>query len=171
MGDHDSGVVSVNLPIGTNNSPAAVRQVVEPPPSGESATSPMGKQRFYNQADLVIKVTDAGVVARSGLVNNFATVIPSAQVSKFVDTSVSFFNKRENLSVKTTQIDVAALRQWNATNTVLRPILPYSDVRIVYVVDQRTQSSSTESGVRLVNGETLPPHGLTVATPNPLYVK
>lgn len=168
--DHEGGVTSLNLPIGTNNTPSVVRQVVELPPTGELPSSPMGKQRFYNQADLVIKVTDSGVVATSGSVNNFATTIPSSQVSQFVDTTPSFFNKRENKTIKTTQIDVAKLRSWNATNTVLRPVVPFGDVRIVYVIDQRSQTGGTESGVRLVNGEDLLPRGLTVATPNPLYV-
>ncbi|MFO1500242.1 MAG: hypothetical protein U1G07_17950 [Verrucomicrobiota bacterium] len=161
---------SLNLPVGTNNSPSVVREVVELPPSGETATSPMGKQRYYNQADLVIKVTDSGVVATSGLVNNFATVIPASDVNKFVNTSVTFFNKRENDTIKTTQIDVAKLRNWNATNTLLRSVVPFGDIRIIYVNDQRTQSGSTQAGVRLINGETLLPRGLTVATPNPLYV-
>lgn len=170
-GEHDGGVSSLTLPIGTNNNPAVVREVVEVPPSGESASSPMGKQRYYNQADLVIIVSNSGVTAKSGAADNFATTIPSAQVNLFVDTSVTFFNKRENKTVKTTQIDVGKLRQWNTTNTILRPKIPFGDVRIVYVKDQRSQTSSTESGVRLVNGQTLLPQGLTVATPNPLYIK
>jgi hypothetical protein len=33
------------------------------------------------------------------------------------------------------------------------------------------KSSSTMPGVRLVNGHTLLPKGLTIATPNPLYVR
>ena len=41
----------------------------------------------------------------------------------------------------------------------------------IYVADLRTQTAATESGVRLVNGQTIPSAGLTVATPNPLYVK
>jgi hypothetical protein len=57
------------------------------------------------------------------------------------------------------------------TNSVLRLALPFGTIRTVYVTDQRTQTSGTESGVRLINGETLLPQGLTVATPNPLYVK
>jgi hypothetical protein len=38
-------------------------------------------------------------------------------------------------------------------------------------MDTRSQTSATESGVRLVNGQTLLPKGLTVASPNPLYIK
>jgi hypothetical protein len=170
MREHDGGVSSLTLPIGTNNSPDAVRQVVQIPSVWEPVDSPMGKQRYYNLADLVIRVTNTKVTATSGAADGFSTVIPSAQISQFVDTDVTFFNKRENRTVKTTEIDVAGLNKWNATNKVLRPRLAAQDVRIIYVSDERTQSGSTESGVRLVNGQTLPPKGLTVATPNPLYV-
>jgi hypothetical protein len=171
QGEHDNQVSTLTLPIGTNNTPEAVRQVVETPPAGESATSLMGVQRYYNKADLVIKVTASGTTVTSGLVNNFGTAIPASQSSAFLRTDKSFFNKRENKTVNAIQIDVGALKQWNQTNTLLRPVLSSGDIRIVYVDDQRSQTSSTESGVRLVNGQTLLPQGLTVATPEPLYVQ
>jgi hypothetical protein len=169
--EHDGNVSSLTMPIGTNNSPNAVRQVVEIPPSGESLTSPMGQQRFYNQADLIIKVTDGGVTATSGVADNCATTIPASQVNLFVNPGATFFNKRENATVHAVEIDVSKLRQWNATNTVLRPNLALGDVRILYVDDQRTETSSTESGVRLVNGDTILPQGLTVVSPNPVYIQ
>jgi hypothetical protein len=75
--EHDGGVSSMTLPIGTNNSPTAVRELVEIPPSGESANSPIGKQRLYNLADLIVLVSNNTVVAKSGLVNNFATTMSS----------------------------------------------------------------------------------------------
>src|SRR6185503_15113268 len=102
---------------------------------------------------------------------NFATVIPESQATQFVNTGVQFYNKRESKTVKATQIDIGKLAQWNGTNTLLRPILPLRDVRTVYVVDMRTQSGTTEPGVRLVNGQSLLPKGLTIATPHPAYIK
>ena len=169
--EHDAGVSSLTVPVGTNNNPAVVRQVVEVPPANEPFNSDMGKQRYYNKADLIIKVTDSGVVATSGVANNFGTTIPSDQVAQFVNPNVTFFNKRENQTIQATQVDVAKLRQWDQTNSVLRSSLSFGTIRTLYVADQRTQTGSTESGVRLINGETLLPQGLTVATPNPLYVK
>src|SRR6185295_5476170 len=91
--EHDGGVSTLSLPIGTNNSPSAVREIVEIPPTGESANSPLGKERFYNKADMIILVSDSGIVAKSGLVNNFDTTIPASQLNVFVDTTVTFFNK------------------------------------------------------------------------------
>jgi hypothetical protein len=170
-GEHDAGVSTLNLPIGTNNSPAAVRQVVEVPPSDEDPNSPMGKERYYNKADMIITVKDIGVVVNSGRFNNFGSVVPNSEATQFVNTAVTFFNKRENKWVKTTEIDIGKLRQWNQSNTLLRPVLPMRDVRTVYVVDIRTNAAGTQAGVRLVNGETLLPKGLTVVTPHPIYIK
>jgi hypothetical protein len=176
LGAHDSGLSTLSLPIGTNNSPAAVHQVLELPPGtlpagSESATSSLGLQRYYNKADLVIIVSNATVSARSGRWNNFATVLGTNDYSVFLSTNASFYNKRENKTVQAIQIDVSKLVQWNATNGTIRPSLPLHDVRVIYVADARTFAAGNESGVRVVNGVTLPPQGLTLATPAPLYVQ
>ena len=178
---HDGKVSNMTLPIGTNNSLAAVRQVIEKPPLTESPNSSMGQQRFYNKADIIITVSDIipiplppllphAVTITSGLSDNFKTTVPPNQAALFVNLTNSFTNQREKKVVKCIQIDIARLKQWNETNEILRPILPMKDVRIVYVYDQRALPSGSMSGVRLVNGQTLPPTGLTIATPQPLYV-
>ena len=60
-GKHVGGNSTMTLPVGTNNSVAAVRQIVEPAPFGESADSSMGQLRFYNKADMLILVSNATV--------------------------------------------------------------------------------------------------------------
>ncbi len=185
QGEHDSGTSTLNLPIGTNNAPANVRQVVEYPPAGELATSLMGQQRFYNKADMVIELT--GTVAapvvrvKTGLYDNFGTVVPPGQWVNtgyatggkgFVDYDNTFYNKREGKTVRVVDIDVARLKAWSATNTIIRPKLGDKDVSLIYVDDRRTGMSSTEEpGVRVINGSELPSRGLTVATPDPVYVQ
>jgi hypothetical protein len=161
---------ALTLPIGTNNSPAAVRQVIEVPPAGESRFSSIGAQRYYNKADLIILVNDTNVVVTSGAANNFFATVPWLQVTNFVRTNVNFTNQREGKTVKATEIDIAGLKQWNS-NSPLRSIIIGGDIRTVYVADLRTQTSSTEPGVRLINGQTLPPQGLTVASPDPIYIQ
>src|SRR5262249_9753975 len=108
-----------------------------------------------------------------GQFNNFSTLVPSNEVAKFI-TLTNFFNKREGKTIRSTQIDIAKLGSFNTNlNTAannLRPVIPTHDITIVFVADQRTQTSSTEAGIRVVNGQTLLPLGLTIATPNPLYV-
>ena len=170
-GAHDSGTSTLSLPIGTNNSPAAVQQVLEVPPFFENPLSSMGQERYYNKADIIIIVSNATLTAKSGLWNGFATPIPTNQLLTFVSSTNQFYNKRELKTVKAIDIDVAGLVQWNATNSVVRPILPLTDIRTVYVADFRTVAAGTESGVRVINGTNLPPQGLTVATASPLYVQ
>lgn len=171
QGEHDAGTGSLTLPIGTNNSPTAVQAILDVPPLGEDANSAMGRQRFHNKADMVVLVSNTTVTVKSGLFNNFSTTVPESEWSSFINTSVTFYNKREARTVKTTEIDVGKLKSWSATNTNIKPALGNRDVRSVYIADMRSQSGSTESGVRVKNGQTLPSLGLTVATPNPLYVQ
>jgi hypothetical protein len=169
-GKHDSGVSTLNLPIGTNNSPAAVHQVLEMPPAGEDPLSSLGLQRFYNKADLLILVSNTTVVAKSGLWNNFATRITNTELATFFSTNTAFYNKREGKMVRNLQIDVAKLVSWNTNNSTFHSI--YSrDVALIYVADCRTIASGDESGVRLINGTNLPPKGLTVATTSPVYIQ
>ena len=170
--EHDSGVMSLNLPIGTANTPEAVRQIVEIPPKNESVNSDLGKQRFYNNADVVIEVEDSGVSARGGgMSNGNGTNLKWSSVSNFVSLDKSFYDSRENKTVSLTQIDVAKFVLWNANSTNALKNALKRDINSIYVADLRSQNSTTLRGIRLVNGGTLPPLGLTVATPNPLYVQ
>jgi hypothetical protein len=74
--------------------------------------------------------------------------------------------------MKVTEIDVGKIQAWSTTNlSVASAIGAAKPVNLIYVQDQRSLSGSQLAAVRLVNGQTLPNRGLTVATPNPLYVK
>ena len=165
--EHDGGVNSLNLPLGTNNSPAAVHAIIDIPPNGESPNSTMGQQRLYNQADLIILVNDGSVDMHGGNNNNGngATFNWSTDTSKFVNTNVSFYDYREGKTIKTTQIDIGKMNTWFAGQNKLKGLTS------VFVADLRTQNSATEPGIRLIDGQTLMSSGLTVATPDPLYVQ
>ncbi len=176
--EHDSGLSTLNLPIGVDNSPEQVRKVVEPPPSGEDPNSPLGKQRFYNKADVIVTVRNTGVTVTSGILNNKDTDVTLSSYTsgsrRWVNTSTTLFNKRENKTVRAVTIDVADLLQWNSSGSNTLPVRPITggtkDVTIVYVDDQRTMNSSEQPGVLVKNGRLLPPHGLTIASPEPIYV-
>jgi len=168
-GEHDGGVNSLNLPLGVDNTPAAAHSIIEIPPVGELPTSQLGSQRLFNKADLIVQVTDLGVLVNRKV--DLITGIPGASiaytgVSGWVRTNVSFYNGREGKVVKTVEIDVGQLASWSGSGA--NPV-----VNTLYVVDKRSTSTSSgnQPGVRLVNGATLPNGGLTVATPNPLYVQ
>ena len=173
-------VSSLTLPVGTNSSPTAVQQILDLPPLGENPNSPMGQQRYYNKADLIITTTTNGVFVQSGLWNGFNTLVPDVTngVFSFVNPSNSFTEFREGKATLTTDIDVAALNKW-MTNTAPKSGLTLNNqaffqlghhLNSVYVHDQRVNAAKLNV-VRVSNGVYLPADGLTVATDRPLYVK
>lgn len=170
-GRTDSGVMSLNVPIGTPNDPQAVRALIEPPPTGELPTTELGRARFYNTADLLLLVRDTGVEVRGGALTPAKWVnLPWTAVTNFVSTNVTFRDQRENKTVRAVQIDVGRLATWgSAVTNPVRAALG-RPISSVYVADLRTAPSGVLPAVRLVNGAELPSGGLTVATPNPLYV-
>ena len=166
LGERDTGVNALNLPIGTNNTPQILYSIIEMPPTGESPTSLMGQQRYYNKADLIILVSDTNTVAKSGLYNGFATTIPWANMTNFVKTTPTFYDKRESKTIRATEINIG---QMIAQYGYLTSILGRAP-QTIYVADTRS-GGSDKAAVRLINGATLPTNGLTVATLNPLYVQ
>lgn len=161
---------SLVLPIGTANTPDAIREIIEPPALGESPNSPIGHSRYYNQVDLLVTVSDTGVTATSGEFNNFGTVVPTAQINSFLTLTNSFYDSRESKTVQPVDLDIGALKQWSATNGNVRAALGGRDINSVYVYDNRTVVAGKLRAVRVRNGLVLPPLGLTVASASPLYV-
>ena len=163
----DMRVNSLNLPVGTTNTSSILHGIIEIPPAAESTNSLMGVQRYYNKADLIVLVSNNTVVARSGAYNNFSVTVPWTNINPFLKTNASFYDRRASLTVKATEIEIDDFISEYATLTTLLGRNP----KILYVADLRTQSAGTISGVRLINGQTLPSAGLTVATLNPIYIK
>ncbi|HMD55361.1 MAG TPA: hypothetical protein VKJ65_12490, partial [Phycisphaerae bacterium] len=152
------------LPIGTTNTPEAIREIIEPPPAGESPTSSLGELRYYNQSDLVLTVSNTGISAVSGYFNPIQTTIPTNELAGFVTTTNSFWDAREGKTVRPIDINIGELTSWSLANSHL------PSLSSLYVVDDRTLSATTLGAVRVFNGTNLPPNGLTVATGRPLYV-
>jgi hypothetical protein len=173
----DPHVQALTLPIGTTNTPEAIREIIEPPPPGEDPNSPRGLLRYYNQCDMLLVVSDTGISASSGGFNNFSTRnIPTNELALFVSTANSFWDAREGKTVLPIDIDIGSLATWSQTNSSLRPVLIVANLsssyvmNSIYVVDTRTLPGTSLGAVRVVNGTNLPPNGLTVATGRPLYV-
>jgi hypothetical protein len=169
--NHDGGHSQMTLPIGTNNTAEAVREVLQLPPSGEDITSAMGHERYYNKAELVIQVTDTNVTV--GWKQPYAsslTGIPWLATTNFISTNKTFTDQRENKQILTTEIDVSKFITWAGTNGAITSSLG-GPPNLIYVKDSRVWNATKMPGVRLINGQTLPTRGLTVATPNPLYTK
>lgn len=173
QGSVATNVRSLSLPIGTNNSAAAVREVINLPPTGELMTSAMGQQRYYNKAELLILVSNATVnVQVKTPFDAVPVTIPWTNASYFMTTNITFTDQREGKVIRTTELDIAKYRTWAATNASVAAKLGAGNApNIVYVADNRTVTSSQLAAVRLINGQALPARGLTLATVNPLYVK
>lgn len=169
--DPETPVPALTLPIGTANSPEAIREIIQPPPVGEDADSPMGRQRYFNQADMLIIVTNGGFFATSGKFNNFTTEVSPDELAAMVTLANAFTDKREGKVVQPIDINIGALTEWSRTNTTIRPVLGFNDISSVYVWDRRTLSGTQLGAVRVSNGAKLPSRGLTVVTAQPLYVQ
>lgn len=163
-------VPALTLPIGTTNSPEEIRRIIQPP-DGVNPDSPLGRLLYYNQADMIITVSNTGVTATSGKFNNFATPVPTNELVTMVTLTNSFRDAREGKTVKPIDINIGLLTEWSRTNNSVRPALASNDVASVYVLDRRTLAGTNLSAVRVYNGKVLPRRGLTVATARPLYVQ
>jgi len=172
---HTAPVAALTLPIGTTNTPEMIREIIEPPPPGEDATTPLGRLRYYNECDMVVTVTDTGVSATSGSFNSFTTQILSNDLALFISTNATFYDAREGKTVLPVDIDITNLTTWSETNGTLRYALgltaPQNLQSSIYVVDTRTVPAGSLAAVRVKNGTVLGTNGLTVATGHPLYVQ
>ncbi|MFM2081549.1 MAG: hypothetical protein RL380_240 [Verrucomicrobiota bacterium] len=180
-----TNTTTLALPIGTNNTAAAVREVINIPPSGELTNSALGSERFYNKSQLTIIVSNNTLTAwvKKGLGDSSIVSIPwtnadgSANIKTFLNTNISFTDQREGKTILTSQIDIGKFNTWAQTNAVVQSELGITNgsgkaPNIVYVADYRTTNASLTTGIRLTNAATLATNnnGLTFATPNPLYV-
>lgn len=168
-----SNTSALTLPISTNNTSAAVREVINIPPTGESMSSAMGQQRFFNKAEMLILVSNATVTVRVKTPFDASPLtIPWTNANFFITTNLSFTDQREGKTMRVTELDLSRFRTWAATNTsVIAKLGAGNTPNLIYVADDRSVTTSQRTAVRLINGQTLPARGLTLATVNPLYVR
>jgi len=182
-GAHLQGVSSLTLPIGTSNDPTNVIKILDAPPSGEDPHSQLGEQRYFNRADLIVTTSNNTVIVQYNRNEDGSslTLVPTNALGSatnsgytFIRTNMSFYDYRESKQVLGTEIDVNALTNWlassgSAINTQAQTQLGHP-INSVYVQDTRSVSSKL-TAVRVSNGRYLPSGGLTLATPQPLYVR
>lgn len=163
---------SLTLPIGTNNSASSVREVINMPPVGESMSSPMGQERYYNKSEMLILVSNSTVTVQvKAPFDATPTTINWTNANYFITTNLTFTDQREGKTIRTTELDVTKFRTWAATNTaVIAKLGSGNPPNLLYVADNRSTTASQLTAVRVKNGQTLPSRGLTVSTPNPMYV-
>jgi hypothetical protein len=145
---------SLNMPLYPNPGGNDAHDILEMPPT--SGSDPIASERFYNKAGLRIIIRDSG-----SIITNSAGATVTGITSAMINTTKTIYNFREGKTQRLTELNIGNLSAGGK--------LPSNG--IVYVVDQRSTTSSQQTAVRLVNGATLPANGLTVATPNPLYIQ
>lgn len=179
------------MPIGQTNDPTAIRALLNLPPAGTAPYSSTGQLYFINQTDLIISNSPSGTISAylqdsnnvtpvkyippnvTKITTNGSTV--TTNLSYSFATNTSFYDYREGKTVAAVQLNVGALTNWLAsTNGSTFNAQLYNDtghyVDSVYVYNNAPSSSSSLPAVRMANGAVLPTQGLTVITPDPLYV-
>jgi hypothetical protein len=110
-------------------------------------------------------------------VTNIVTTDTTNYVYSFA-TDTTFYDYREGKTVQAVQIDVGNLAAWmtnDASNGgILYNFQNWNDkghgIDSVHVYSDVPLTGTQLPAVRLVDGQQLPPSGLTVATPMPLYI-
>ncbi len=185
-GGYSTNVPVLQLPIGTNNTASAVREILNIPPTSEDPTSVLGKQRFYNMhgVDLLVSNTMVTAMLRGSdgdtsplYITSTNTAAALATNFPFLTITNTFTDQRESKTIIASQIDIGKYNRWLLTNSSVATKFPSGSgvyPNILYIADNRTTNTSTKMlGVRLIDGTSIPTNGttgLTVATPNPLYV-
>lgn len=138
----------------------------------------------YYGSDITVYYENSNVIGYLKLITNDVvdtSVTPNAYYYSFVK-NVTYYDYRENATVQALQIDVAKFnawltntassggKSWNVENTSGPNSLGHG-IDSIYVINKVQRNSGTLPAVRVVNGQQLPSsYGLTVATPQPLYV-
>ena len=188
-----TNVASVTVSLNMTNS----HFLIDMPTNGESPTSTIGQQRLYNQAQMILLVTNkpgdlnptvvltmqssvGGAVPGSDPSKSIWTVTNASAASlatnmPFLDLDNVFYDRREQKTNIVTEIDVGRFDTWSATNSRVQGKLPAASglyPTILYVADLRTNSPKQLPVVRVTNGQKLPAnnnYGFSIATKNPIY--
>lgn len=159
--------------------------LIDIPPAGENSMSSTGQQRLFNQAQMLIIVTNNSALngnptviltmqtGSSGAVNGsdpskYVWTLTNASPANlssnmpFLALTNSFYDQREGKTNIITDIDVGRFATWSATNSTVQGKLSSGAgiyPTVVYVADRR-KSSTNQPGqlsvVRLNNGAQLP---------------
>jgi hypothetical protein len=170
------------------------RSLIVPPPAAansneypNSATTDdavIGVRRAYNRAGLIVTVETDGSVSVTKLDHGATSDVTSAFTSALSDFDPSptvttytkdVYDEREAKTVKTTEIDVGALKTTLDTLRALPSSDPdHFDFNGLLYVNLKSSSSTAPAGVRLINATALPENGesgFALATNGGVYVK
>ena len=192
---YSTNVPSITVAMNMTNS----HFLVEIPTDLNDWQSVTGAQRLYNQAQMIVIVTNDPVYSTNPeviltLQRGINGQVPAGDAGKqtyvftnavgsylstnlpFLTLTNQFYDQREYKTNMVTQIDVGQLNGWLLTNSMVQDRLPTNQSlypTIMYVADRRNASSTKMPVVRVTDAAQIPCNanmGFSVATPNPLYV-
>lgn len=162
-------------------------ELIEPPVPSASP-DPFLNSRYYDQASVILEIDASGVLAiKRGNGDGTATVLTSASTGNdkklydmfnaagAITTNESIQDNREQSAVRINTLDISKiikaasapavnLVKWKAGNVFNG---------VVYVNDKSAAPNGVgaKRGIRVKNASLIPDGGLTVASPNPVYVQ
>ena len=182
------------------NNANSVRAILDLPPDGVDPNSQMGQEYLYNQASIIVSNSASGDITAylqnpnnisrlTPIPNNLTNVTSTPLYNKrgsitgytymtnlayTFATNASFYDYREGKTVQAVQLNIGALNTWLSGAGSTYNAQLYNDtgqyIDSVYVYNNAPSDSSDLPSVRVANGSVLPSQGLTVVTPDPLYV-
>jgi len=183
-GGYSTNVASVNLAMTMTNT----HSIIDIPPPTESPMSVQGQARLYNQAQVVIIVTNGPTASANPtvlvtlqtayndqnpgsdtakttaiLTNVTDTYLDTNSIMKvpFLSLTNTFYDQRQGETNYVAQIDVAQYNNWLTTNSAALGKFSSSPATILYIADQRAaMSTSRQAAVRLVNATQIPSNTL-----------
>ncbi len=171
----------------TNPNNDSYRELIEPPTAGY--TDPLAGQRYWDQANVIIQVTDgvAGVPGFDGVNGHdsvkFYTVTDTSTgalssaitsgslytaLSGAITTNQTIQDNREGATLTVATLDVSQIENAASGNPTYKAGLPAAP--IIYMYDA-SATSSARRGIRIKNGSKIPVGGLSVASNNPVYIQ
>lgn len=152
------------------NTASGYRELIEVPVTG---TDPMASFRYYNQAGVRILIDASNVLT---ITNGTGTVINSsstgANLALFntfrnaITTNQSLQDNRETAAIRVASLDVGAI-----TTAVNAGTLTGSTYNGVVYLSDTSGTNTVKRAIRLRNGASLPPAGLTVASNNAVLIQ
>jgi hypothetical protein len=162
----------------SNRNNDGYRELIERPDPNSPLNPALEEQRYYNQADVKILVdgNDASGKPIITIKNHADQTLSASSTGTDAAIYVAFKDavtvgdkiqdNREAAEVRLITVDMAKVK------TAMSPGGPLNGLLngVIYVSDG-TATSSSRRGVRLKNGGSMPPGGLTVVSDNPCYIQ
>jgi len=161
-------------------------ELIQPPVAGFS--DPLAGARYWDQASVVIQVTDnpssstkgfdgqkGDDLVTIGTPNPDGTITPLLSTSPLyqtlsgaISTNQTIQDNREGATIRIATFDVSQIENTVPGNPTYKAGVPASP--IIYMYDN-SNSSNTRRAIRIKNGSKIPTAGLTIASNNPVYIQ